>query len=80
MKPTAKIFILSFFLALNLPLKGAVTPDSYVVIFEKDTAFTVTDSLFYAISQKIVFPVNTYTIGSVVKPSCIPSLLRHIIS
>lgn len=56
MKPTAKIFILSFFLALNLPLKGAVTPDSYVVIFEKDTAFTVTDSLFYAISQKIVFP------------------------
>nr|WP_308535208.1 DUF3575 domain-containing protein [uncultured Prevotella sp.] len=62
MKPTVKIFILSFFLALNLPLKGAVTPDSYVVILEKDTAFTVTDSLFYAISQKIVFPVNTYTI------------------
>ncbi len=41
------------------------TPDkkySYVVMLDGDEPFEITDSLFYSISRKVIFPVNKYVI------------------
>ncbi len=35
---------------------------SYVIVLGNDTTFELTDSLFYSISRKVIFPVNKYDI------------------
>ncbi len=35
---------------------------SYVIVLGNDTTFELTDSVFYNISRKVIFPVNEYTI------------------
>ncbi len=55
------------FLIVMLTVAGkafASTPEkySYVVVLGNDTAIEITDSLFYSISRKVIFPVNKYVI------------------
>ncbi len=58
------MFVL-LFLALAATMR-AETDDlgrfSYVVVLSGDTAMEMTDSLFYSISRKVIFPVNKYII------------------
>ncbi len=45
--------------------KGVSSPVekyAYVVVLENDSTFVLTDSVFYRISRKVIFPVNKYTI------------------
>ncbi len=61
---------------------GSLVPGnySYVIVLGNDTTFELTDSVFYSISRKVVFPVNEYVIpqNSKIRQQLTEELLPYV--